>query len=82
MRSIIFQARIKKWTVMVYARQYETDNFVTGDVVGEWSGDSFIKYDMEDKNGTVAYNFPERLPKYLKQKVKAVLNKLQKEGAL
>ena len=82
MRSIIFETRIKKWTVRVYGRQYEADNWVAGDVVGEWSGDSFIKYDRAEKNGVVAYDFPERLPKYLKQKVKSVLNMLQKEGEL
>ena len=57
---------------------YETDAWVAGDVVGEWYGDSFIKYDRTDKNGTVAFDFPERLPKYLKEKVKSVLNMLQK----
>ena len=82
MRKIIFETRIKKWTIRVYGRQYKTDNWVAGDVVGEWSGDSFIKYDRTDKNGVVAYDFPERLPKYLKVKVKAVLNRLQKEGVL
>lgn len=79
MRKIIFETRIKKWTVRVYASQYKTDKWVAGDVIGEWSGDSFIKYDRTDRDGVVAYDFPERLPKYLKDKVKSVLNMLQKE---
>ena len=78
MRSIIFETKIKKWAIRVYERQYKTDKWIAGDVVGEWIGDSFIKYDRTDKGGTVAYDFPERLPKYLKDKVKSVLNMLQK----
>lgn len=79
MRSIIFETRIKKWNIRVYASQRGTDKWVAGDVVGEWSSDSFIKYDRTDRDGVVAYDFPERLPKYLKNKVKSVLNMLQKE---
>ena len=78
MRNIIFETRIKKWMIRVYERQYKTDKWIAGDVVGEWFGDSFIKYDRTDINGIVAYDFPERLPKYLKQKVKSVLNAIQK----
>ena len=79
MRNIIFETKIKKWTIQV-CESYKGDTYVVGYVVGEWYGDSFIKYDRTDKDGTVAYDFPERLPKYLKQKVKSVLNMLQKSG--
>ena len=78
MRAIVFETRIKKWNIRVYASQYKTDRWAAGDVIGEWTGDSFIKYDRTDRDGVVAYDYPERLPKYLKDKVKAVLNKLQK----
>ena len=77
MRNIIFETKIKKWTIQV-CESYKGETYAVGYVVGEWIGDSFIKYDRTDRDGTVAYDFPERLPKYLKQKVKSVLNMMQK----
>ena len=77
MRSIIFETKIKKWTIQV-CEPPKGELYASGYVVGEWSGDSFIKYDRTDRNGVVAYDFPERLPKYLKQKVRTILNALQK----
>ena len=64
--KLVLTEKIKHWTITIYEGY---DNVLFGYVTGDWYADSFIKYDKTDKNGAIAYDFPERLPKYLKNKV-------------
>lgn len=50
--------------------------FVSGYIIGKYRNDSFIKYDKNIKNGKIAYDYPEILPKYVKDRLRKELNKL------
>ena len=75
--ELILTEKIKRWTITIY-KGY--DNVLFGHVIGDWYADSFIKYDKTDKTGTIAYDFPERLPKYLKNKVAVLCRRVVKNG--
>lgn len=66
------------WDIKIYRQNDAEDNVLTGTVTSDWKSDSFIKYDCTDRNGEIAYDFPERLPKSLKEKVKKMCNRYQK----
>ena len=73
--ELILTEKIKHWTITIYKG---CDNVLCGYVTGDWYADSFIKYDKTDKKGVIAYDFPERLPKYLKNKVAVLCRRVIK----
>ena len=65
----------KNWEIEIYQGRGLFEGF-SGFVTSDFHCDHFIKYDSNKKNALVAYDFPERVPKYIKEKVRKELNSL------
>ena len=85
MRTIIKDVVCKNWRIEVVEESPHNTNSITGWLTIEegctrfGSSQSFIKYDRGEKDGRIAYDFPEVLPKYVREKLRVILNKMIKE---
>ena len=67
----------------LYRIEINTDDkhnkFISGYIIGKYRNACFIKYDKHIKNSKIAYDYPEILPKYVKNKLRIELNKIYKD---
>lgn len=80
MNVILINKRIKineYWTIEIRDDYTRSDiNWISGYLMGKWFNDSFIKYDKNIKNGKIAYDRPEVIPAYVKDRLRRELNRL------
>lgn len=72
------EIKVKNWVIKIEELRSESQAWASGYVIGLHYADSFIKYNRKDKDSAIAYDFPARVPKYVKEKVRVELNKLAK----
>ena len=65
----------KNWEIEIHQGRGLFEGF-SGFVISDFYCDHFIKYDSNKKNARVAYDFPEKVPQYIKEKVRKELNSL------
>ncbi|MDD3140465.1 MAG: hypothetical protein PHX08_16040 [Lachnospiraceae bacterium] len=67
------EIKLNGWKIEI--KDNESFNFISGYITGQVNGYTFIKYDKHIKNGKIAYDFPECIPKYVKNRLRIELNK-------
>lgn len=75
-RKLIWESPNKKWKInkVIHPRTYRVRIEITDGFISELP----IYYDYD---GKIAYDYPERIPKYIREKAESIIRKMVAEGA-
>lgn len=75
-RKLIWESPNKKWKInkVIHPRTYR----VRVEITDDWFISELPIY--YDHNGQIVYDYPERIPKYIREKAESIIHKMVAEG--